>query len=156
MIIAVDFDGTICESEWPEIGKPLPGSIETMKALQETGHTLILWTCRSGKCLDDAVDWLFNKGIVPDAVNKNVERDFLTLGDTRKIYADIYLDDRSFFGISKSYDWADVWNRYIEAPITWSKQQESEDDFDETPYYEDEDHPYFSSEKGYGETIYDQ
>ncbi len=113
LIIAVDFDGTICESKWPEIGEPIVGALETLKALQEDGHTLILWTCRSGKCLDDAVDWLFNKGIVPDAVNKNVERDYLTLGDTRKVYADMYIDDRSFLGIRECYDWACVWSHFF-------------------------------------------
>ena len=53
--IAVDFDGTLVENEYPDIGKPKLFAFETLKALQEKGFRLILWTVRSGKELDDAV-----------------------------------------------------------------------------------------------------
>lgn len=119
MIIAVDFDGTIAESEWPEIGAPMPGAIETLNALKKDGHSIILWTCRSKEHLDNAVDWLFNQGFVPEAVNKNVERDYLTLGDTRKIYCDVLIDDRCFYACNRDYDWSDVWRRYIDDNPPW-------------------------------------
>ena len=55
LIIAVDFDGTIVEDAYPQIGKPIIFAFETLKKLQEKGHRLILWTYRSGSKLDEAV-----------------------------------------------------------------------------------------------------
>jgi ribonucleotide monophosphatase NagD (HAD superfamily) len=119
MIIAVDFDGTIAESEWPEIGKPLPGAIETMTMLQAKGHKIVIWTCRSNEHLTAAVEWLSNRGFDPDAVNETVKTDYLTLGDTRKIYCDVLIDDKCFLGFGSTYDWGDVWRRYIDDNPAW-------------------------------------
>lgn len=56
-IIAVDFDGTIVTHNYPYIGSPLPNAFNTLIKLQGLGHKLILWTCRGGKELQEAVDF---------------------------------------------------------------------------------------------------
>ena len=62
MIIAVDFDGTIVEHKYPEIGRELPFAIETLKKLQQERHRLILWSVREGKLLQEAVDFCRERG----------------------------------------------------------------------------------------------
>ena len=54
MIIAVDFDGTIVEHRYPEIGREKPFAFDTLKMLQKEGHRLILWTVREDKLLEEA------------------------------------------------------------------------------------------------------
>lgn len=101
MIIAVDFDGTIVEHEFPEIGKPLNGAFETLMKWQKEGHKLILWTCRNDvdpanngrKVLTEAVAFCKENGLVFDAVNENLSG--IGINPTPKIYADVYVDDRS-------------------------------------------------------------
>ena len=103
MTIAVDFDGTIVEHEYPKIGKPIPFAIDVLKKLQyEEHHMLILWTVREGTLLDEAVEYCKNKGLEFYAVNKNFPEETLELGISRKIAADIYIDDRNLGGIP---DW---------------------------------------------------
>ena len=63
MIIAVDFDGTIVEHRYPEIGRELPFAIETLKTLQREGHRLILWRVREGRLLDAAVEFCKARGM---------------------------------------------------------------------------------------------
>jgi hydroxymethylpyrimidine pyrophosphatase-like HAD family hydrolase len=69
--IAIDFDGTIVEDEYPKIGKPIIFAFETLKKLQDKGHRLILWTYRKGRALEDAVKFCEKNGIVFYAVNKS-------------------------------------------------------------------------------------
>lgn len=71
MIIAVDFDGTIVEHKYPEIGRELPFAIETLKKLQQERHRLILWSVREGKLLQEAVDFCRERGLEFYAVNSN-------------------------------------------------------------------------------------
>ena len=95
-IIAIDFDGTLCKDAYPNIGVPLPYSIEYIKKLAAAGNTLILHTCRSGKLLDAAVAWCKERGITFDYINENLPENIKRYGgDTRKIYADIYIDTNS-------------------------------------------------------------
>ena len=85
--IAVDFDGTIVEHMYPEIGEELLFSIETLKELQRQQHLIVLWTFRSGKYLEEAVEYCRKKGIVFYAVNKSYpEEDFNVENASRKIY----------------------------------------------------------------------
>ena len=92
MTIAVDFDGTIVEHEYPKIGKPIPFAIDVLKKLQyEDHHMLILWTVREGTLLDEAVEYCKNKGLEFYAVNKNFPEETLEPGISRKIVADIYI-----------------------------------------------------------------
>lgn len=95
-VIAVDFDGTICRSKWPDIGEANNGLIEWLKACRENGDKLILYTCREGDMLRAALMWCIARGLEFDAVNDNLpERIQQYGGNSRKISADIYLDDRA-------------------------------------------------------------
>lgn len=106
MIIAVDFDGTIVEHQYPKIGKPVPFAIETLLQLQKDGHILIMWTVRDGKLLQDAVDYCSNKGLVFYAANKNYpEEDIATA--SRKLNADLFVDDRNVGGLA---DWGVIYH----------------------------------------------
>lgn len=97
MIIAVDFDGTICENRYPEIGKENEDVIHYLILMKKLDYKLILWTCRVGERLKEAVSWCEERGLTFDAVNENLPEIIEAFGgDTRKIYADLYLDDRNF------------------------------------------------------------
>lgn len=93
--IALDFDGTVVEHEFPEIGKPKDFIIEWVKKRQNEGSKILLWTCREDyderKYLTEAVEYCKSIGIELYGVNENPDVEF----GKRKIYADIYLDDRS-------------------------------------------------------------
>ncbi|NOQ28317.1 MAG: hydrolase [Bacteroidales bacterium] len=106
MIIAVDFDGTIVEHEYPKIGKPKLFAFETLKALQDRGDQLILWTYRSGKELDEAVEFCKINGIEFYAVNKNYPEEVYDGSISRKILAEVYIDDRNIGGFM---EWSEVW-----------------------------------------------
>ena len=96
MVYAIDFDGTLCEDKFPEIGKPLCNRITLVKKLQCSGHKIILWTCRNGEALREAVEWCNQYGLVFDAVNENLpEVREKWGGDTRKVYCDYYIDDKN-------------------------------------------------------------
>jgi hypothetical protein len=108
MIIAVDFDGTIVEHKFPEIGKPIPFAIETLKMLQQERHQLILWTVREGKELMEAIEYCRERGLEFYAINSDFPDD---LGDSkvinpRKINADVYIDDRNLGGLP---DWGVIY-----------------------------------------------
>ncbi len=101
MIIAVDFDGTLCECAWPDIGKPITPMIKLMKFAREImGHKLILWTCREGKALNAAVDWCSNLGLDFDYVNESLPEMIEKYGKSRKVGADVYIDDKAANGIA--------------------------------------------------------
>lgn len=99
MIIAVDFDGTIVQHKYPDIGKEIPYAIKTLKLLQEKGHKLILWTYRSGKELEEAIKFCTIRGLTFHAINNDFEGEVFDNTYSRKIYADIYIDDRNLLGI---------------------------------------------------------
>ena len=95
-IVAVDFDGTLCENAFPEIGAPKYDVIKAIQEYRSYGWKIILWTCRNYEFLDRAVMWCMNHGLTFDAVNKNLpEVQEMFGGDTRKIYADVYIDDKN-------------------------------------------------------------
>ncbi len=98
MIIAIDFDGTIVEHKFPAIGEPLPHAFEVLKELQENGHKLILWTFRDGEDLKKAVVLCRENGIRFYAVNHSKPNEDYDKYMSRKIYADIYIDDRNLGG----------------------------------------------------------
>ncbi|MDF1548395.1 MAG: hypothetical protein P1P88_11275 [Bacteroidales bacterium] len=106
MKIAVDFDGTIVEHKYPKIGKVMPFAFETLIELQKQGHQLILWTYRAGKELDDAVNFCSENGLEFYAVNKNMPEEEYDETISRKIYADVYIDDRNFGGFP---GWSLIW-----------------------------------------------
>lgn len=95
-IIAVDFDGTLCENAWPGIGEPNLRLIAYLKQQRRQGAKLILWTCRADEELMRAVDWCYWVGLEFDAVNENLPEIIELFGrDTRKIFANEYIDDRA-------------------------------------------------------------
>lgn len=99
LTIAVDFDGTIVEDAYPEIGKPRIFAFETLKKLQEDGHRLILWTYRYGDRLDDAVAFCKKNGVDFYAVNKSFPEEEFDNSKSRKIHADLFIDDRNIGGV---------------------------------------------------------
>ena len=93
--IAVDFDGTLCFSSWPELGEPNTPLIEYLKQWKSEGNKLILWTCRAGEALDKAVRWCSEHELQFDAVNDNLPEVIEMYGNnSRKISCDYYIDDR--------------------------------------------------------------
>lgn len=105
--IAVDFDGTIVDHEYPAIGKEKLFAFQTLKELEKKGALLILWTFRTGKELEEAVDFCRKNGVEFYAVNKNYpEEIFEEATVSRKINADIYIDDRNIGGFP---GWSDIW-----------------------------------------------
>ena len=94
-IIAVDFDGTLCFSKWPECGEPNHGLINYLKKWKSDGNKLILWTCRAGDALIKAVDWCKEQDLEFDAINDNLPEIVEYYGsNSRKITCDWYIDDR--------------------------------------------------------------
>lgn len=98
MKIAVDFDGTIVEHKFPAIGEELLFAIETLKELQRQQHQIILWTFRSGKELDEAVEYCRQRGLEFYAVNKNYPEEIFDESMSRKVNADLFIDDRNIGG----------------------------------------------------------
>ena len=104
--IAVDFDGTIVEHQYPEIGKEKLFAFQTLKELEKKGARLILWTFRTGRELDDAVEFCRKNGIEFYAINKNYPEEAMDDTVSRKIDADLYIDDKNLGGFP---GWSEVW-----------------------------------------------
>lgn len=104
MIIAVDFDGTIVTDKFPEIGSPIEDTINLLKLYKGRGDKLILWTCRTGTSLMEAVDFCrWDLGLEFDAINDNLPEIQEFWGQNcRKVYADVYIDDKAYHDIM---DW---------------------------------------------------
>ncbi|MCH2213903.1 MAG: hydrolase [Flavobacteriales bacterium] len=96
--IAIDFDGTIVEHKYPEIGEEMLFAFDTLKALQEKGHKLILWTYRSGRRLEEAVEYCESKGIKFYSINSSYPEEVMNEEISRKIDADLFIDDRNVGG----------------------------------------------------------
>lgn len=108
LTIAVDFDGTLVENLYPEIGKPILFAFETLVKLQEEGHQIILWTYRSGTKLQEAVEFCEDKGIQFYAVNKSYPEEEYEEGISRKILADLFIDDRNINGLPP---WGEIYHQ---------------------------------------------
>ncbi len=125
MIIAVDFDGTIVEHKYPAIGKEIPFAIETLKKLKEERHTLILWTVREEKLLEEAVNFCKERDLEFYAINSNYPEEKKSHDHfSRKLKADLFIDDRNLGGLP---DWGTIY-RMISEKLTY-----------EDIYYEHED-----------------
>jgi hypothetical protein len=126
MVIAVDFDGTIVVHEYPRIGKEIPFAIATLKKIQEDfHHQLILWTVREGEELEAAVQFCKERGLEFYAVNANYPEETEENRGSRKLTADLFIDDRSLGGIP---DWGVIYQmikteRHLE-PISNEIQNE--------------------------------
>jgi len=104
--IAVDFDGTIVEHEYPAIGKEKLFAFQTLKELEKLGARLILWTSRSGDQLEEAVEFCRKNGIEFYAVNRNYPEEIFDETVSRKIDADVYIDDKNIGGFP---GWSEIW-----------------------------------------------
>ena len=109
MIIAIDFDGTIVNDKYPEIGFVNPYARKVINQLHDEGHYIIIWTCRNGEHLTTAINFLLEQDIHFDRVNDQNPDNRKMYGDsTRKVYADIYIDDKNacgFPGWEEVYRW---------------------------------------------------
>lgn len=118
MTIAIDFDGTIVRNRYPEIGQEIPFATDTLKMLQQDKHKLILWTVREGDLLDEAVEWCRKKGVEFYAVNKDYpEEQSNHTNYSRKIKADLFIDDRNVGGLP---DWGVIY-RMISEGISYKE-----------------------------------
>lgn len=100
IIIAVDFDGTVVEHEYPLVGPDVPHAVETLRKLVAAGHKIILYTMRSHKELQDAVDWYAKHQIPLFGINENPDQGSWT--SSQKVYAQIYIDDAAL-GVPLEY-----------------------------------------------------
>lgn len=129
MIYAIDFDGTLVNSQYPYIGEERKLSTHMLdktgiekfipatdfcKELQRKGHKLILWTCREGEPLQEALRWCLYRGLIFDAVNDDLPQVKQCFPDAlkswegskraRKIHADVYIDDKAVVPICEDKD----------------------------------------------------
>lgn len=132
MVIAVDFDGTIVENRYPEIGRERPFAVSTLKKLAEEQHRLILWSVREGRQLDEAVEWCRERGLEFYAVNKDFPEEHPEKNRhySRKLKADLFIDDRSIGGLP---EWGTIY-RIIHEGMSWEDvlREELEEDFQST------------------------
>lgn len=100
MIIAVDFDGTLFRDAFPAVGEVMPGAVDAMRALHRAGHYIIIWTCRHGDRLLDAINALTAHGIPFDRINDHNPENIRQYGGEagKKVYAHIYIDDKNLGG----------------------------------------------------------
>lgn len=121
MIIAVDFDGTIVEHKYPEIGKEIPFATATLRQLIKDGHKLILWSVREGDLLQEAVDWCEQHGVHFYAVNSDLDEDAGENSESkhfsRKIKAHLFIDDRNLGGLP---NWGDIYEM-VRQRMTWEQ-----------------------------------
>lgn len=113
MTIAVDFDGTIVEHRYPEIGREIAFATQTLRMLIEDRHKLILWTVREGQLLEDAVEWCRQRGVEFYAINKDFPEEDIDKNRhySRKLKADVWIDDRNVGGLP---DWGTIYRMISE------------------------------------------
>ena len=96
MILAVDFDGTVSLGEYPDTGPVNYELVQFLRKRRLMGDKLILWTCREGVSLQDAVNFCMSNDLEFDAVNDNLPETVEKYGsNSRKINCDYYIDDRA-------------------------------------------------------------
>lgn len=122
MKIAVDFDGTIVEDRYPAIGKPKLFAFETLLELQKNKHMLILWTFREGEALEEAIAFCKKHGVEFYAVNKSFPEEQWEPGQSRKINADVFIDDRNVGGF---HGWSWVWKELGHDPTRLEEKYET-------------------------------
>lgn len=132
MTIAVDFDGTIVEHRYPEIGEEIPFATDTLKMLIADHHRLILWSVREGKLLDDAIEWCRNRGVEFYAVNRDYPEEEMGKNNhfSRKLKVDMWIDDRNIGGLP---DWGTIY-RMISQKKTWNDIMNEESNSFDSPY----------------------
>lgn len=130
MTIAVDFDGTIVEHRYPQIGEERPFATEILKRLIADRHKIILWTVRNGALLDEAVNWCKERGVVFYSINNDQSSMFdeeKNMDYSCKPKADLFIDDRNIGGLP---DWPTIY-RIINEKKTYRQilRKQLEDEF---------------------------
>jgi hypothetical protein len=117
MTIAVDFDGTIVEHRYPQIGEEIPFAVETLKMLVQDHHKVILWSVREGELLEAAVDWCKERGLEFYAINRDYPEETVENNPhfSRKLKVDVFIDDRNLGGLP---DWGTIY-RMIKHHKKW-------------------------------------
>ena len=125
MLIAVDFDGTIVEHRYPEIGREIPFAIDTLKRLRDEHHRIVLWTVREGRLLDEAVAFCRERGLEFYAINRDYPEEEKGQNNhySRKLKADVFIDDRNLGGLP---DWGTIYDM-IHNKLTYETLLERED-----------------------------
>ncbi len=126
MTIAVDFDGTIVNDMYPKIGAERPFATQTLRMLIQDRHKLILWTVREGEKLEEAVEWCRARGVEFYAVNRDYPEEKKQYNQyfSRKIKADIWIDDRNVGGLP---DWGSIY-RIITEKVSYEQLLLEQDD----------------------------
>lgn len=132
MIIAVDFDGILVENEFPDIGPERTGTTQLIRQAIKQGHEVILWTSRVDQPLQDAVKWCEEHGLHFCAVNENAPSNIAKYktkypNGTRKVYADIYIDDHNLEFVFNSKKFSEAYsgqqvNNMIRRILTWHEE----------------------------------
>lgn len=133
MIIAIDFDGTIVEDNYPEIGKLKQNADLIIQELKKDGHFIIIWTCRANKSLQEAVDFLRKNQIPFDSVNSHEPQNILSYGvGAVKVYADVYIDNNQVGGLPR---WDDIYHfiHQKQGEMECDKVREDCNDFGKSP-----------------------
>lgn len=100
LVLSIDFDGTIVEEKFPDVGKIIPEAKKYINKLYDDGHHIVINTCRSGRYEGNAEAFLKRRGIKYHYINANMPFLIEQYGqDCRKISADIYIDDRCLMGL---------------------------------------------------------
>lgn len=135
MKIAVDFDGTIVEHRYPQIGKEIPFAIQTLLKLQEERHQIILWSVREGELLDEAVEWCRERGLEFYAVNRDYAEEVASENRhfSRKLKVDLFIDDRNLGGLPS---WGEIY-QIVHQRLTFEQ------------FYLDEDYESPKEKKGF-------
>lgn len=122
MIIAVDFDGTLHNGEYPNIGAPVLNAIPMMQKLSYDGHYIIIWTCREGILLTEAINWLLANDIPFHRVNDHEPENKAKYGGTtRKVYAHLYVDDKQVGGLPP---WPEIYKFVSKTEAEYLKRKE--------------------------------
>ena len=106
MVIAIDFDGTIVEDAYPEIGDPKIFAFETLKEMQKEHNQLILWTSREGDELEEAVDFCRKNGVQFYAVNNSYPEEKYDENISRKINCEVFVSHKNIGGLM---GWGETW-----------------------------------------------
>lgn len=107
-VLAIDFDNTIADTNYPTINGLIKESKKYINKLYNDNWYIIIWTCRADNYLKDAINFLDKEGIKYHLVNEHCPRLIeLYENDTRKISADFYIDDKNIYGLPK---WKDIYN----------------------------------------------
>lgn len=120
MIVAIDFDGTIVEDRYPEIGKLIDGAREVINKLYDEGYEIIIWSCRARVGKARAIEFLAKNGIKYHRFNESSPANLKQYNnvDTRKVYADLYIDDK---GLMKPLPpWSEIYEMVHDRVPTYS------------------------------------